>query len=260
MTEERKNIESLQSAYLKTYGEEVVFDEVKQKGNYLIGSAKKEKEKFLKGGGGVENERNSVIYYFMDTVTGKDLKMSIASEGETEIPHMHMDKFAKTEVNIYQGKEKIVHFGAFTYIDTGDAEQVASFLSGQQKKYFSHSAKTEKLFKEWFDPGKDEFFAKRVGEDRKKYLKYKEAESDELHRGLSLAGDLFNKFSDEAEVKNRVSDLRNRIARSFDKVSAKVGLNIKTEDIKMPDTIKSGERKVSKIIDKISPKKINTND
>ena len=127
-----ENMKIAQDFYLKTYGEKIVFDDLQRKDKYLIAVKKQEKESFLRGAGGVKSERNSVVFYFIDTSAKKDTKMIITSQGDKEVPFQHYSGISETEVNIFSGRDKIFSFSAFNaYIDTSDITQVSSFLSGR---------------------------------------------------------------------------------------------------------------------------------
>ena len=243
MSETKKDRETVQNSYLATYGEEITFDSIKRDGHYLIATKKQEKEKFLKGAGGFENERNSVVYYILDTSSQKDTKMIITSEGETEVPFMHYGKHSETKVSIYHGKDKIHDFGAFdTYIDTGDYAQVASFLSGKhlEAKYFAYSAETNKLFNAWHSAEPDEIWASVNSQTKEVYQQYKKTRDRELKKGLTVARDLFHRCEENTDMSNKLATFRNKIAHNLDKK-----LRTHLEEKKIAKPLKKIEKAIS---------------
>ncbi len=215
MIDKNRDTKLLQNFYLSTYGEEIEFDDVRQKGHYLIALKRQEKERFLKGAGGIENERNSTIYYLLDTSSKTDMRMTIASETETEIPFRHYDKISKTSVTIYQGKNKLFDFGAFSaYIDTNDASQVSSFLTGRHlgAEYYTSSPETNDLFIKWHDRHESAIDAELSSDTRDIYHKYLTSQGKELRKGLLKAKDLFDICTDKKQPENVLERLRTKLA------------------------------------------------
>ena len=186
------NKEQLEQKYLQTFGEEIVFDEVTQRDDFLIASKKEEKNRFLMGGGGVENERNSMTYYVINTKDGTDMTMKLYSQKEVEIPHLHTEKYQKTSIEIFSGNNPSANLSAFgVYIDTADNAQISEFLTGTypQAEYSAHSPKTEELFKSWYHAVSE---THPVQSER--FDKYHKAEIEEIKKNLKAIRHFFANF------------------------------------------------------------------
>jgi hypothetical protein len=177
--------EELEQKYQQTFGEEIVFDEVKQRGPFLIASKKEEKNRFLMGAGGVENEKNSMTYYVVNTADGSEAKMVISSQEEVE------GNIKKNNIEIFSGKNNTTNLKAFNvYIDTANKQKVCKFLTGgyPEAEYSAYSPKTEKLFSAWYHSSKD-----YPTQDRK-FQEYHKEEISEIKNALKTARQFFASF------------------------------------------------------------------
>ena len=213
--DKNENMKIAQDFYLRTYGEEIVFDEVQQKGKYLIAVKKQEREKFLRTAGGVESEKNSAVFYFIDTSAGKDTKMVINSQGDKEIPSQHYSGYSNTEVIIFSGKDKIFNFSASNvYIDTNNIAQVSSLLSGKYPgaEYHSYSPEKNDLFLKWHKHHQSAIDAAVASDTNKIYQKYLAIEGKDVQKGLLKAKSLFDIYATDNQNMSKLTQIRRRLA------------------------------------------------
>ena len=184
--------EEMEQRYLKTYGEKIVFDDVIQRGPYVIASQKKEKERFLQGANGTEYERNSSTYFVFDSTQQTEMKLVISSEGKTEAISGSSDGIKRTEVQFYRDAQLVSGFTAYNvYLDTNDKNDICGFLVGAYPKaeYGAQIPKDkENLFSDWFHCDKE------ISVLNKKFEKYHRAEVDEINKGLKAARKFYAEF------------------------------------------------------------------
>lgn len=212
--------EELTQKYKQTYGEDIVFDDVKQKGKFIVAAKKEEKNRFLVGGAGVENERNSMIYYVIDTASGQDMKMVITSQ--EEVANSDTNKRQKTTLEIFSGKNIIANLSAFdVYLDTADNAQIGAFLAGAypEARYSSYSPQTEQLFKAWHNSVKDTYPVQS-----EKFDKYHKAEIEEIRKILKISRQFFANFvgsKTELKIAREYSSIMDRISSFYKRLIAR---------------------------------------
>jgi len=198
--------EELEQKYQQTFGEDIVFDEVTQRGDFLIASQKEEKNRFLRGGGGVENEQNSMTYYIINTKDDSDMKIVISSVKETK------GKSKETTLKTFSGNSLTSHLKIHdVYIDTSDNTQISKLLMGgySEAEYSAYSPQTDKLFSEWFHCDKD------YQTLDKRFQKYHKEEIEEIKKDLKILRQFFANFIGSKE------DLK--IAKEHSSVAQRVG-------------------------------------